>query len=73
MPDLVILRQCLPRQAEVRRSGQFFYGFLQFEGGFTSVSIYWNENKVLYTLQLSYGAEDTAAAEALITEWMNAF
>ena len=45
----------------------------EFEGGFTSVSVYWNENKVLYTLQLSYGAEDTAAAEALITEWMNAF
>ena len=37
------------------------------------ISVYRNENKVLYTLQLSYGAEDTAAAEALITEWMNAF
>ena len=43
------------------------------EGGFTSVTVYWNENKVLYTLQASYGAEDAAAAEALITEWMNAF
>jgi hypothetical protein len=45
----------------------------EFEGGCECVTVFWDENKVQYTLEVAYASEDEAAAQALITEWMNAF
>lgn len=45
----------------------------QSDGAFETATVFWSENKVQYTLQISFASEEAEAAEALITEWMNAF
>lgn len=45
----------------------------EYHGAINSVSVYWDENSVQYTLQAFYQSGDAEAAEELITEWMNAF
>ena len=35
--------------------------------------VFWSENKVQYRLEVFYTPDKAEAAEALITEWMNAF
>ena len=45
----------------------------EFEDGWLNKMVYWQENNVIYTLDIRYQKEDEKQVAALATNWMEGF
>ena len=59
----------------VVRNGREFWlvNSTEFEDGWLNKMVYWQENNVIYTLDIRYQKEDEKQVAALATNWMEGF